>query len=101
MLGRVGESGVTSKASIDGENVRAAEMLDHCQAVSVGLKVSSSVMVLLMHSRDVTADTYSARTGSFIAALFIITHAGKTNKIPIKKRISNSIFIYLHIICHK
>lgn len=60
MSERVGESGVTSKAYFAGEDVRAAEMQEHCQAVSVGLKVSRSVMVLLMHSRDVTADTYRA-----------------------------------------
>ena len=52
-------------------------MLEHCQVVSVGLKVGHSVMVLLMHSRDVTAGAYRACTGSFIAALFIIAKNGK------------------------
>jgi len=58
-------------------------------------------MVWLMDSGDVTAGTYRACRGSFIAALFIITHVGKTNKISNKRRINNSIFMYLHTICHK
>ena len=47
-------------------------------------EVGHSVMVLLMDSGDVTAGTYRACKGSFIAALFIITHVGKTTKFPTK-----------------